>query len=73
MRPIADIAAGPQRHDAIEYQGKVYEVIDIQDDKVIYRVSPARPKRARWMTLYGWRVLCSSRGAEESDYTSEPT
>jgi hypothetical protein len=70
MRPIADIGVAPQRHDAIEYQGKVYEVLDIEDGKVIYRVRPAVPKRARWMTLHGWKTLCQSRGAEESEYTS---
>jgi hypothetical protein len=70
MRQLADIATGPQRHDAIEFQGKVYEVVDTQDGKVIYRVSQARPKRARWMTLHGWATLCQSNGVETSDYSS---
>ena len=70
MRQLTEIAAGPQRHDAIEFQGKVYEVVDTEDGKVIYRVSQARPKRARWMTFHGWKTLCQSTGVEPSDYSS---
>ena len=71
MRDMTEIAKDPEPGDAIEYQGKVFEVVAIDHGKIIYRIHQAKPKRAHWFTKHAWFSLCNALGCYVSDYSSK--
>jgi hypothetical protein len=64
MRPLDQIAADPQPKDQFERLGQVFEVIEVLDGQVLYRVERARLKKPAMMTADSWRSLALDKHSE---------
>jgi len=64
IRSLDEIGRAPQPGDSFIRDGRVWEVVEVNDGWVLYRTERVRLKRPSLMTLASWKVLATDKFTE---------
>ena len=67
IRTLAQIGSEPQPGDSFIRDGRVWEVVEVDNGWVLYRTERVRLKRPALMTAASWKTLAADRYTSETD------